>query len=86
LQEKPDISEASKHIMVEETKQEHNIEDGRSMFPEGGKEPYPRTRKLPWELSAHRPNAVRQILMAEGRRVTITLVREEPPLPTDFQP
>jgi chemotaxis protein MotB len=66
----------------------------------------------PWELSADRANAVRQILAAEGvpsghmfmvagkadteplfpdnpfmapnRRVTITLMREEPPLPTDF--
>ena len=44
LQEMPDITEDSKHIMVEETKQGLNIEivdqDGRSMFPEGGKEPY----------------------------------------------
>ena len=36
--------------VVEETKQGLNIEnvdqDGRSMFPEGGKEPYERTRKL----------------------------------------
>jgi chemotaxis protein MotB len=147
----PDITEASKHIMVEETKQGLNIEivdqDGRPMFPEGSKEPYERTRKLihsiapqlkampyrvsitghtassnvppqlgygPWELSADRANAVRQILTAEGlpggniymvagkadteplfpdnpamspnRRVTITMMREEPPLPTDFQP
>jgi chemotaxis protein MotB len=151
LQDMPDITEASKHIMVEETKQGLNIEivdqDGRSMFADGSKEPYERTRKLiqnlapqlkampyrvsitghtastnipvqpgygPWELSADRANAVRQILMAEGlpggnifmvagkadteplfpdnpfmstnRRVTITLMREEPPLPTDFQP
>src|SRR5690606_19604867 len=84
-------------------KQGLNIEiadqDGRSMFPEGSKEPYERTRKLlekiagplkglpnrivisghtaasrlppgsgygPWELSADRPNAVRQILEFEG--------------------
>jgi len=151
LQDMPEISQASKHIMVEETKQGLNIEivdqDGRSMFAEGSKEPYDRTRKLiqalapqlkampyrvaitghtsstnlppqpgygPWELSADRANSVRQILMAEGlpagniymvagkadteplfpdnpfmspnRRVTITLMREEPPLPTDFQP
>jgi chemotaxis protein MotB len=50
LQEMPEIAEASKHIMLEETKQGLNIEivdqDGRSMFPEGGKEPYERTRKL----------------------------------------
>ncbi len=43
LQEMPEITEASKHIMVEETKQGLNIEivdqDGRSMFPDGAKEP-----------------------------------------------
>jgi chemotaxis protein MotB len=151
LQEMPEITEASKHIMLEETKQGLNIEivdqDGRSMFAEGSKEPYERTRKLiqniapalkampyrvsitghtastkvpaqpgygPWELSADRANAVRQILTGEGlpsgnvymvagkadtdplfpdnpymspnRRVTITLMREEPPMSPDFQP
>src|SRR5476651_2618237 len=151
LQEMPEISEASKHIMVEETKQGLNIEivdqDGRSMFPDGAKEPFERTRKIiqkiapslkampfrvsivghtasssvpatpgygPWELSADRANAVRQILAGEGlppgniymvagksdtdplfpdnpsmspnRRVTITLMREDPPLPADFNP
>ena len=151
LQDMPEITEAAKHIMVEETKAGLNIEivdqDGRSMFAEGSKEPYERTRRLiksiapqlkampyrvsitghtsstnvpaapgygPWELSADRANAVRQILMAEGlpggnifmvagkadteplfpdnpsmapnRRVTITLMREEPPLPSDFRP
>lgn len=68
----------------------------------------------PWELSADRANAVRQILAAEGvpagnfymvagkadneplfpdnpsmspnRRVTITLMREEPPIPVDLSP
>jgi chemotaxis protein MotB len=151
MQEMPEITEASKNIMLEETKQGLNIEivdqDGRSMFPDGAKEPYERTRKLiqkiapqlkampyrlsivghtssskvppkpgygPWELSADRANAVRQILDAEGvpsgnifmvsgkadtdplfpddpymspnRRVTITLMREEPPLPADLTP
>jgi chemotaxis protein MotB len=151
LQEMPEIAEASKHIMLEETKQGLNIEivdqDGRSMFPEGGKEPYERTRKLlhkiapqlkampyrlsivghtastkvapkpgygPWELSADRANAVRQILESEGipsgnifmvagkadtdplfpddpymspnRRITVTLMREEPPLPDNLAP
>lgn len=149
LQDMPEISEASKHIVVEETKQGLNIEivdqDGRSMFADGSKDPYERTRKLiqkmapalkampyrlsitghtassrippqpgygPWELSADRANSVRQILAAEGvpsghifmvagkadteplfpdnpfmapnRRVTISLMREEPPLPVDF--
>lgn len=151
LQEMPEISEISKNIMMEETRQGLNIEivdqDGRSMFPDGLKEPYERTRKLiqkiapalksmpyrisivghtstsplpakpgygPWELSADRANAVREILAAEGvpaghifmvagkadteplfpddpamapnRRVTITLMREEPPLPPDLKP
>jgi chemotaxis protein MotB len=151
LQEMPEITEASKHIMMEETKQGLNIEivdqDGRSMFAEGAKEPYERTRKLiqkiapalkampyrvsitghtetsqvpskpgygPWELSADRANAVREILTGEGltgghifmvagkadtdplfpdnpamapnRRVTITLMREEPPIPADLSP
>jgi chemotaxis protein MotB len=151
MQEMPEFAELSKNIMIEETKQGLNIEiadqDGRSMFPEGGKEPYDRTRRLvqkmatalkatpnritisghtaasrlpprpgygPWELSADRANAVRQILEGEGvpstrilmiagradtlplfpddpyiaanRRVTITLMQEEPPLPAGFKP
>jgi chemotaxis protein MotB len=151
LQEMPEITEASKHIMVEETKNGLNIEivdqDGRSMFPDGAKAPFERTRQIiqkiapslkampyrlsitghtssnkvpekpgygPWELSADRANAVREILAGEGlpssnifmvagkadtdplfpdnpsmspnRRVTITLMREEPPLPADFNP
>jgi len=151
MQDMPEISEVSKHIMMEETKKGLNIEivdqDGRSMFVEGSREPNERTRLLlqkmapalkampyrlsivghtaastappkpgygPWELSADRANAVRQILAAEGmpsghvymvagkadteplfpdnpsmapnRRVTITLMREEPPLPADFKP
>lgn len=151
LQEMPEISEVSKNIMVEETKDGLNIEivdqDGRSMFAEGSREPTERTRKLirklavslkampfrisiaghtsasrlppkpgygPWDLSADRANAVRQILQEEGipsghvfmvagkadtqplfpddpyiaanRRVTITLMREQPPLPPGFTP
>src|SRR6185369_7147198 len=43
LQDMPEIAEASKHIMLEETKQGLNIEivdqDGRSMFADGAKEP-----------------------------------------------
>jgi chemotaxis protein MotB len=151
LQEMPDIADVSKHIMIEETKQGLNIEivdqNGRSMFPEGSKEPYERTRRViqklagplkaaalrlsiaghtsasrlplqpgygPWDLSADRANSVRKILEGEGvptanfymvagradtqplfpddpyiasnRRVTITLMREEPPMPPDFKP
>lgn len=151
LQELPDIAELSKAILIEESRHGLNIEitdqDGRSMFPDGGREPYERTRRLiqklagplksmpnritisghtaatrlpprpgygPWELSADRANAVRRILEAEGippsrmamiagradteplfpddpyisanRRVTITLLHEAPPLPTNFKP
>jgi chemotaxis protein MotB len=151
LQDLPELAEISKQIMFEETKQGLNIEivdqDGRSMFPEGGKEPFERTRRLvqklagqlklmpyrltitghtsatrvpskptygPWELSADRANSVRQILenagvpganlymiagradtlplfpddpsIAANRRVTITLMREEPPVPPGLTP
>src|SRR5882724_1316976 len=151
MQDMPEISELSKHIMIEETDAGLNIElvdqDGRSMFPDGAKDPYDRTRRVvqklaiplkslpnrisitghtaasrlpprpgygPWELSADRANAVRQVLEDEGlasghifmvagradsqplfpddphiaanRRVTITLMREAPPLPIGFKP
>src|SRR5690349_12996049 len=50
LQDMPELTEVSKHIMFEETKQGLNLEivdqDGRSMFPDGSKEPYERTRRL----------------------------------------
>jgi len=151
LKDLPELTEASKHIMFEETKDGLNIElidqEGRSMFAEGSKEPYERTRRIierlagplkatpyrvaitghtsaskvpprsdygPWNLSADRANAVRQILEEEGlpsnnfyevggkadtdplfpddpfiaanRRVTITLMREAPPVPPDLKP
>jgi chemotaxis protein MotB len=151
MQDMPEISELSRHIMIEETDTGLNIEivdqEGRSMFPDGAKEPFDRTRRIvqklavplkalpnrvsitghtaasrlpprpgygPWELSADRANAVRQILedaglptahvfmisgkadsqplfpddphIAANRRVTITLMREAPPLPLGFKP
>jgi chemotaxis protein MotB len=151
LQDMPELTEISKHIIFEETKEGLNLEivdqDGRSMFADGSKVPYERTRKLieklagplratplrisivghtaagfvpsqsdygAFDLSADRANAVRQILEREGvqpahffavsgkadsqplfpddpslsanRRVTITLMREDPPLPPDMKP
>jgi chemotaxis protein MotB len=151
LQDMPELTEVSKHIMFEETKQGLNLEivdqDGRSMFADGSKVPYDRTRRLveklavplkstplrisivghtaagfvpvrsdygAFDLSADRANAVRQILEREGlppahifavsgkadsqplfpddpslsanRRVTITLMREDPPLPPGLKP
>jgi chemotaxis protein MotB len=151
LQDMPELTEISRHIMFEETKQGLNLEivdqDGRSMFADGSKVPYERTRRLieklaiplkatplriaivghtaagfvptksdydAFDLSADRANAVRQILEREGlpaahifavsgkadtqplfpddpslsanRRVTITLMREDPPLPPDLKP
>jgi chemotaxis protein MotB len=151
LQDLPEISELSKHIMFEETKQGLNLEivdqDGRSMFADGSRHPLERTRRLlqrlagplkatplrvaivghtaagfvpsrsdydGFDLSSDRANAVRQILEQEGlpsshvysvsgkadtqplfpddptlaanRRVTITLMREDPPLPPNLKP
>ena len=151
LQDMPELTEMSKHIMFEETKEGLNLEivdqDGRSMFADGSKVPYDRTRRLiqklatplratplrvnivghtaagfvpvrseygAFDLSADRANVVRQILEREGlppshifavagkadsqplfpddptlpanRRVTITLMREAPPLPPDLKP
>jgi chemotaxis protein MotB len=151
LQTLPELAEISKQVIFEQTKDGLNIEivdhDGRSMFAEGSKEPYERTRRLiqvlagqlkllpnritvtghtsatrlpprvgygAWEMSADRANAVRQILeqagvpatslfmvagkaeteplfpddpyIAANRRVTITLIRELPPLPPGFTP
>jgi chemotaxis protein MotB len=151
LQSMPELAEISKNIMMEETEDGLNIEivdqDGRSMFPDGSRNPYERTRLLvqklagqlrtmpyrlsiaghtsasrtpprpgygPWDLSAERANAIRQILeesgvpashfymvagradtqplfpddsyMAANRRVTITLMREAPPVPANLKP
>jgi chemotaxis protein MotB len=50
LESMPELTETSKHIMIEENKQGLNIQivdqDGRSMFAPGAKEPYERTRKV----------------------------------------
>src|ERR1700688_834097 len=151
LQDLPELTEVSKHIMFEETKQGLNLEivdqDGRSMFADGSKVPFERTRRLieklaaplkatplrvsivghtaagfvptqsdygAFDLSSDRDNEVRQILEREGvppahffgvsgkadtqplfpddptlaanRRVTITLMREDPPLPPGLKP
>jgi chemotaxis protein MotB len=151
LQDMPELTEISKNIMFEETSEGLNLEivdqDGRSMFADGSKVPYERTRLLlqklaaplkatplrvmivghtaagfmpsrsdydAFDLSADRANVVRQILEQEGlppshisavsgkadgtplfpddpsmaanRRVTITLMREDPPLPPNFKP
>jgi chemotaxis protein MotB len=151
LQDMPELTEMSKHIIFEETSQGLNLEivdqDGRSMFADGSKVPHERTRRLiqklaaplratplrvsivghtaagflparsdygAFDLSADRANVVRQILEREGlppshvfavsgkadsqplfpddptlpanRRVTITLMRENPPLPPGLKP
>ena len=50
LQDMPELTEASKHVMLEETRDGLNIDivdqEGRSMFAEGSKEPYGPTRAL----------------------------------------
>ena len=56
LQDMPELTEISKHIMFEETSQGLNLEivdqDGRSMFADGSKVPYDRTRRLIEKLAA----------------------------------
>src|SRR6202162_3163672 len=56
LQDMPELTELSKHVMIEETREGLNVEivdqDGRSMFPEGAKEPYERTRKVIEKIAA----------------------------------
>src|ERR1700681_4228596 len=55
LQDMPDLAELSKHIMIEQSAAGLNIEivdqDGRSMFAEGSKEPFERTRRLVQQLA-----------------------------------
>src|SRR6476646_10153975 len=55
LQDMPELTEISKHIMFEETAQGLNLEivaqDGRSMFADGSKVPYERTRRLIQKLA-----------------------------------
>ncbi|ABE39314.1 OmpA/MotB family protein [Rhodopseudomonas pseudopalustris] len=56
LQDLPEISELSKNVMFEETKQGLNLEimdqDGRAMFADGSKAPFERTRLLLQRLAA----------------------------------
>ncbi len=103
LQTLPEIAEASRHVIVEDTKTGFNVslvdQDGRSMFGAGSTQPHERTRAIlahiaptlrrigqrvtvtghtaamrpgerpegpPWDLSAGRATAVREILAANG--------------------
>src|SRR3954471_15207057 len=55
LQDMPELTEMSRHIIFEETSQGLNLEivdqDGRSMFADGSKVPYDRTRRLIQKLA-----------------------------------
>lgn len=151
LKDLPELAEASKHIEIQETREGLNVElidqDGRSMFPQGSKEPYERLRRIihalatplravpyrisitghtaapinnpkpgyrNWQLSIDRANAARRILeqggypaddiyqvagkgdtdplfpddpsMGPNRRITVTLMREAPPIPPGLHP
>ncbi|MFO1150257.1 MAG: flagellar motor protein MotB [Alsobacter sp.] len=50
MQDMPEITEISKNVVIEESKDGLNVsivdQDGRSMFPENSREPYERTRKI----------------------------------------
>jgi chemotaxis protein MotB len=150
LQPFPELTEASKHILIEQSKDGLDIDlvdqDGRSMFPKGSSVPFEITHVIiqklagplkatpyrvsitgytsadetdarnnsKWALAIDRANAVREILEEEGypsanffnvggkadtdpafpddpavaanRRITVTLIREAPPIPPDLQP
>ena len=68
LENLPELAEASKHIIVEETKEGLNIEivdqDGSAMFAEGSSEPYAHTELLLQKLAG--------LLRAVPYRVSIT--------------
>lgn len=68
LKDLPEIAEMSRNVLVEETPQGLNIQlldqEGRSMFPEGSKIPYDRTRRV--------LEAVAPVLKAMPNRVSIT--------------
>jgi chemotaxis protein MotB len=66
LQDMPEITEVSKHVMFEETDEGLNIrlvdQDGRSMFAEGAKQPYEFTRSILSKLAkplARMPHRIR---------------------------
>lgn len=66
LQDMPEITEVSKHVMFEETDEGLNIrlvdQDGRSMFAEGAKQPYEFTRSILAKLAkplARLPHRIR---------------------------
>ncbi|HEX2215119.1 MAG TPA: flagellar motor protein MotB [Xanthobacteraceae bacterium] len=80
LQEMPELAEISKSIMIEESKHGLNIEiadqDGRSMFPEGSREPYERTRRLIHKLAEPLKALPNRIIVAGHTAAT-----RERPLP-----
>ena len=84
MQNMPELTEASKHIMVEETNEGLNIDivdqDGSSMFPEGSKEPYARTRELIQKIAGP--------LKETPYRISITGHTSAPHAspPTDYRP
>lgn len=66
LQDMPEITEVSKHVLFEETDEGLNIrlvdQDGRSMFAEGAKQPYEFTRTILSKLApplARMPHRIR---------------------------
>lgn len=66
LQDMPEITEVSKHVLFEETDEGLNIrlvdQDGRSMFAEGAKQPYEFTRAILAKLApplARLPHRIR---------------------------
>ncbi|MEM6616621.1 MAG: flagellar motor protein MotB [Pseudomonadota bacterium] len=75
-QEMPEITELSDHIVIEETEEGLNIQlidqDGRSMFPEGSRSPYERTRQLLMKMAPSlrdMPNRIRIVGHTDASRL-----------------
>lgn len=81
LQDMPELTEISKHIMFEETKDGLNLEivdqDGRSMFPEGAKEPYERTRLLIQKLAGPLKATPLRVMIVGHTAATVIAPRPE---------
>jgi len=87
MQDMPEIAEISKHVMIEESKQGFNIEltdqNGSSMFPEASKEPY--ERPAGW-CNGSRRRSRRCPIGYRFQVITVTLMREAPPMPVNLKP
>src|SRR3978361_645170 len=86
LQDMPELTEVSKHVMFEETSQGLNLEivdqDGRSMFADGSKVPYERMRLLIQKLAAPLKATPLRVAIVGPTATGFLPSRSEPHAPT----